>query len=200
MPARNVVLDLETLSTRPNAVVATLGAVLAEGDCTNTLQIAIQMQPQFDDGKRHVEADTVKWWMREEQRAGRNRMLDMQNMGAVTPYQACKVLDSWFGTLLTNPNDDVLIWGNGANFDNPILHGLGLDYGYQWVNWKWRNDRCYRTLRRLMPAWVLADDVLPKIAHDPVEDARAQAINLQRYLAVQDAFVKAFQELHGARS
>ena len=67
----DIMLDIETLSTRPEAVVLTLGAVKFDpwADEVNTetgLYIRIDVDEQLTLN-RHVQQDTVDWWGRQPQ-------------------------------------------------------------------------------------------------------------------------------------
>jgi inhibitor of KinA sporulation pathway (predicted exonuclease) len=67
-----------------------------------------------------------------------------------------------------------LVWGNGADFDNPILaaayRATGISQG-----WKPYNGRCYRTIKNLAPQVRL---VRTGTHHNALDDARAQAQHL----------------------
>lgn len=76
--------------------------------------------------------------------------------------------------------DGALVWGNGADFDNPIL---ATAYGAlnQVQPWKPYNGHCYRTLKSLVKG--------PKIErtgthHNAVDDARSQALHAIQLLRV----------------
>jgi exodeoxyribonuclease VIII len=73
---------------------------------------------------------------------------------------------------------NVLVWGNGASFDNAILaqcyRAVGMDFP-----WKFWNDRCYRTLKNLV-----LDVPFERTGthHNALDDARSQAIHASAIL------------------
>jgi hypothetical protein len=78
-----------------------------------------------------------------------------------------------FHTWVGDPSA-VEIYGNGANFDLPILTAAYRACGLP-IPWKYYNERCYRTIKSLYPS-VEA----PKNGHNALEDARNQAMHLMR--------------------
>ena len=73
------------------------------------------------------------------------------------------------------------LWGNGASFDNIILANLyeaaaRYNYGLA-APWHFTKDRCYRTMKNLPNA-----PLLQRVGtfHNPLDDARTQAIHLQQ--------------------
>jgi exodeoxyribonuclease VIII len=68
---------------------------------------------------------------------------------------------------------DFLVWGNGADFDLPILSAAYVAAGFGGPPWKPYNGRCYRTLKNLRP-----DVPRPErrgTAHNALDDAVFQA-------------------------
>jgi len=62
----DIVLDIETLSTRPDAVVLTIGAIkfspfADDIDATNGFYTRIDVDEQIGMG-RHISEDTIQWW------------------------------------------------------------------------------------------------------------------------------------------
>ena len=55
---------------------------------------------------------------------------------------------SWL--LMDSSKDDVIVWGNGADFDNTILSSSYSETGLE-QPWSFRNNRCYRTIKNLSP-------------------------------------------------
>ena len=90
--------------------------------------------------------------------------------GAAAGSRALDGFAMWLG------DQNALVWGNGAAFDNVILRRaferLGLDT--PWSHW---NDRCYRTIKNLAPAIVLERF---GAHHSALDDAVSQTLHLQR--------------------
>jgi hypothetical protein len=130
-------LDIETLSTRPESVVLTLGAVkfdpwAADVDTDNGLYIRCNVDEQISMG-RHIQDETLAWWgkqaedVREEalgdhDRTGMNDMLDQLNR------------------FLVGSNN---IWCQGPAFDIVILENLyrQMERPTPWQFWQIRDSR-----------------------------------------------------------
>ena len=170
----NVMVDIETMSTRSNAAVISIGAVKFNpegtpgvlGDSADSeyhdFYTAVDLQSCIDLGMR-VDGATVMWWLGQSDKA---RLRE----GAVSISAALNELMIWFG-----PNS-LPTWGNGAAFDCVVLRNAYLATGV-YPPWRYTDERCYRTLRSVFPA---IEYVPPTLAHDALEDARAQATHCQK--------------------
>jgi hypothetical protein len=133
----DVMLDIETLSTRPESVILTLGAVKfspwdEEVDTETGLYLRIDVDEQLQLD-RHVQQETVDWWgkqaeeVREEalgehERTGLNDSVDQLNRFLVG-------VDN--------------IWCQGPAFDIVILENLYRQLGRPtpWQFWQIRDSR-----------------------------------------------------------
>lgn len=166
----DVMIDLETLSTRPNAVILAIGAV---GFNIGTLEIGPQwyttISAESQDGL-HISGSTVKWWMSQNESArksvvsGRQIDLDM----------ALLELRLWLHTECA-PQNAVRIWGNGASFDPVILESA---YRYSGIDlpWQFWNTRCFRTVRALYSA--VEEPQREGTHHNALDDALHQVRHL----------------------
>ena len=78
---------------------------------------------------------------------------------------------------------DKLVWCNGMNFDLPILENAFQAVGAR-TPWSYYNGRDYRTLKGMFPKELVNRlRVKPTVAHDALDDARAQALALIALLA-----------------
>lgn len=180
---KNVMLDLETLSTKPNAVIASIGAVVF--DKTTIIDEFYQVLSLSQQEGRHIAFGTVEWWIHE----------NLFCLAALTPHVKTEV-----GLALTKFSDfclkdsdinQVMMWGNGADFDNVLLRDL-----YEWwkkvddnffklaVPWRYYNNRCFRTLKNLDPAMANnAMSAVPKqTQYNALDDALWQAKVAQKLL------------------
>lgn len=71
------------------------------------------------------------------------------------------------------------VWGNGAAYDNVLLRGA-YQRLYMPLPWEWRNDRCFRTLRKALPH--VEAPTREGTAHHALDDARHQALHAVRLL------------------
>jgi len=136
----DVSLDLETTGTSAGCGVISIGATTF--DLKNQFYERIAPDSLRAEGLRE-DIDTIRWWHRQE------RQLMEEAFGGILPLR--EVLDKfhdWF-RLLHKDNKNVFIWGNGADFDLPILKEcyLKTDRTPPWATY---NGRCYRTLQDLL--------------------------------------------------
>lgn len=172
----NIMLDLETLSTRPNAAIVSIGAVKfdnagIQGDPFHICVSAASNEPFGRD----IQASTVVWWMGQSEEA-RNVLLT----SAKDLPEVLFLFAAWVGTDCTG------MWGNGAAFDNVVLASAyeALDRpGKHLVTkrpWSFRVDRCYRTLlsfaseARRAQLWVKHSVGI--VSHNALDDAKRQAL------------------------
>jgi hypothetical protein len=74
---------------------------------------------------------------------------------------------------------EVIVWGNGASFDVPLLEAAFAKCSIK-PHWKYYNSLCYRTLKNLYKA---IQYIPPRMKHSALEDAKAQAAHAERILA-----------------
>lgn len=164
---RHVMVDLETLGTLPGCCILSIGAVAFEpltGELGPEFYRAVMREGQEEHGL-HVSASTLDWWSKQSAEA-RKVFTDPQAMD-LPP-----ALDAFNDYLSQFPN--ALVYGNGADFDNPILT-LAYNAAETPQGWKAYNGRCYRTLKNLAPEIKL---VREGTHHNALGDAISQAKHL----------------------
>lgn len=172
-----IMLDLETLGTRPGCAILSVGAVFFSST------LPVWEGPSFYAAVRagscqalglHEDADTLAWWAKQGDKA----RIVMDEIKKAP--QVAKVLGA-FNTWVADHAADVKsvqVWGNGADFDNPILSAVykAADVPQPWGAY---NGRCYRTLKSLCTAERL---VRSGTHHNALDDARSQAEHAVRIL------------------
>jgi DNA polymerase III epsilon subunit-like protein len=157
----NVMLDLETLGTKPGCPVLSIGAVTFDPDMPDSgthFYEVCGLREQFAAGLV-PDADTLAWWTQQSNAAAMfSGLANASASVAFTRFQ------NWFPS-------DALVWGNGADFDMPILAKAMQALGYT-APWKPFSGRCFRTLKNLYPH---VPKVQPTEAHNALSDALAQA-------------------------
>lgn len=165
-----IMFDLETLGKNAGCPVLSIGVV--EFDL-NGIQKEYQLFFNVQDQERYElkpEADTVMWWFKQSPEAIK-AIIDGQE-------HALNLAEGL--TILSQASDwaKEQVWVNGASFDFPILKALFNAVGID-IPWKYYNECCFRTLKnQLSKTEFEAFRVKPEIAHDGLEDARAQALTL----------------------
>lgn len=162
-------IDIETLSTKPNAVVLTIGGIkfdpFTKVDPHSEFYYRLEIEDQTSKG-RDIESDTLQWWGTQPEEIVDEALGDNNRTSVETTL---KELNKW----LTGADK---IWCQGPVFDICILENLYRQYDkhFNWVFW---NIRDSRTLFGLMP-----EDPRKKFkfaAHNALEDCRVQSICIQ---------------------
>lgn len=154
MSIEHVMLDIETMGTKPGCVIASIGAVKFNID-----QGIIDRFYAIPVWEGDMSYDTVRWWLDQSQQA-RNELLREATGSLKTELE--KFLNFAKGCT---------IWGNGVDFDNVIMSYAAQYYG---LKWPYRSNRCYRTVKNMFSV----ESIRPTIAHDALADAEAQALTL----------------------
>lgn len=161
----NVMVDLETMGTGPNSAIIAVGAVRFDGNgVSDRFYEVVDLQSCVDLGLK-LDASTVIWWM-DQSDAARG---EFKRTG-----DHISVVLQRFSKWVANASGDPIVWGNGASFDNVILASAYGATGHI-VPWKFRNDRCYRTVKALFQQ-VKAERI--GTYHNAVNDAETQAVHL----------------------
>lgn len=163
-----VMLDLETMSVRSNAAIASIGAVKFElgTGIVDQFYRTVDLRTCKAVGL-HVDPETVEWWNQQNKEARQALLRDNVSLA-----QALDDFSQWFG------RSSLPTWGNGAGFDNVIMENA-----YQAVKMKrpWRpwEDRCYRTIKNIIQ--VPADE-RQGVYHNALDDALHQTRHLLKIL------------------
>lgn len=175
---RRLMVDLETGGTRPGCAVFSIGA------CFFSTSAPVWKGPTFYAivGRDSCKAaglveqeDTMTWWGKQKSEAA-DLLRQIAHVDA--PSLGASLLGlTEFITSVCEP-DQMQVWGNGADFDNPILaqafHALGMERP-----WAPYGGRCYRTLKGMRPGIKM---VRQGTHHNALDDAVSQAEHAVRLL------------------
>jgi hypothetical protein len=164
----DIMLDLETLSSAPNAAIIAIGATTFNTTEHRSFYCVVDAKNSQALGG-HVSADTALWWMRQSDEA-RDAVSKAPTMFLADALQ--RFLE------FCEPCGDVRVWGNGADFDNVVLRQAYERLGML-APWSHRGNRCYRTLKNLRPDIAFEPF---GVAHNALDDAIAQAMHAERIL------------------
>lgn len=161
-----VMMDIETLSSKPNAVVTAIG--LAYFNKTEVTGTAVwYLDYSKDPG--HIESRTVRWWL---EQAEDIRTLNLRGE-APSGDQVAFVYDALKGRQ---------VWGNGPQFDCCIMRDWFTRFGSP-CPWHFRDERDCRTMFAIGRALNVTTP--PK---SNAHDARADAVWQAEYvLAIERA-------------
>jgi len=164
----NVMIDLETLGTSPDAPILSIGAVYFDPD-TGKMGSEFHVKLDFEEActDRAIDPATVKWWFGQSDEA-RAALTDTQV--GYGKYDALQFLSSF----LENPS--VKVWGNGATFDISMLEDLFRQLRIK-IPWKFYNVRDVRTVVAMAEGIIDRSDIpFIGIKHDALADAVHQAV------------------------
>src|SRR5690554_481960 len=139
----HVSLDLETLSTRPDAAIISIGAAARVEGNLETFVCYVRTEDQFE---RHVDEQTLAWWEKKPDLWGETMERCCDHGLSLAPH-ALDSLQQWL-TYLGTDQDRIYVWGNGANFDVAILEHAYKSAGRQppWAYWATRDLRTIKWL------------------------------------------------------
>jgi exodeoxyribonuclease VIII len=166
---KHLVVDLETLGTVPGCSILSIGAVFFDGENLGDEYYKVIHRRSCIEAGLHEDPDTIAWWNKQSIEATqvlRDAELDGQ-------YSLKGVLTEF--TEFIKRDTGVKVYGNGADFDNPILacayRAVGMKQG-----WLPYNGRCYRTIKNM--AINVPKLVRVGTYHNALDDAKSQALHL----------------------
>ena len=154
----DIIIDIETLGTRPGCPIIEIGACAVEtatgrifeefsmrvnpGIHFETVKAAGLGQDPYSDPHSDF-AKTCAWWMRDTERTGVLAAI-MNPVNEIADLRtALGCLRDWMLRRMPDPKR-ARVWGNGPSFDIAILDQAYRDNGIErpWICWQ---ERCVRT-------------------------------------------------------
>lgn len=137
----HVMVDIETLGREPGAIITTIGAVVGTVEDGITDRYYAKISPVNAQSKGlEFDADTVRWWSRQKPGVFKESL-----SGTLTLEQALEGL-----TTFIKSNKGKFVWGNAPSFDCSLLEAAYKAVDMK-VPWLFYNERCFRTLKNLLP-------------------------------------------------
>jgi hypothetical protein len=173
MKGIDAVIDIETLSSEPNAAVIGIGvAIIVDGKRSPDDDLEILIDPQSARIHGVIDPDTILWWLEQP-------TMKRAWSGTFTTAQAIDGFYAWLESMAERHQRPIdRVWGNAPTFDLSILRAM---WRSQFKNWPFpfRGERCFRT------ALWMAQDLFGSV----VEKRYADAEN--RHMPLADAIVEA---------
>jgi DNA polymerase III epsilon subunit-like protein len=164
---KNIMLDLETMGTGPDAAIISIGAVSFEKNFIESrFNEVIDLDSCINAGGI-VDASTILWWLTQNEAARKTIAIP-----GISVLNALKQFNDWCAS--AGEKKDLLLWGNGSDFDNVILASTYRRMGMA-SPWYYTNNRCYRTIKNLYPDIKIQRN---GIKHNALNDAENQANHL----------------------
>jgi DNA polymerase III alpha subunit (gram-positive type) len=165
MDKNHVMLDLETLSLKPNAVILSIGATAVGREQDGFYRKLGTFY--FPVGGFDIDRNTLAWWNEQSPEAKAEAF-----SGKADIKEVLHEFRDWFPA-------DAIIWANGAAFDIPVLTYAYGYFGMQ-VPWNYKNVACYRTLANLFDCSNYQEpEGRETVAHISIADAKWQAHKLE---------------------
>lgn len=165
----NFMADLETMGVGSNAAIVSLGCVRFDLDGEySEFYRRVNLAKQGEGAE--IDADTVLFWLRQSDAARK----EICGSDSLPLLDVLYYLRDWIEVMFRR--EEVIMWGNGASFDNVILRNAYLRNGIT-PPWNWWNDRCYRTVKNQNPSVAFERS---GVHHNALDDAKTQAAHLIR--------------------
>jgi len=175
--ANDIMIDLETLDNRPEAVVLTIGAVRFDPKGSGIVE-KLELRPTIEDQteiyKRTISEDTIQWWAQQSPEALEEALGDQGRQ----PFGEC--MEALYKFCWNRR----AVWSNGATFDIVMMEHAWRQTSTRVVPIPWQ----FWTIRDTRTIYEVTNVKLQSgghtTSHKAVEDAERQAI------VVQEAYMK----------
>lgn len=169
-PMTDISIDLETLSTLPNAAILSIGAVefnRYNGTLGRRMYAEIELNSAIKHG--HVDGGTLVWWMGRGDKA--KRVFGGDEYTKMSLATALDLLTEFY-----RQSEADKVWGNGSSFDITILESAYTACGFK-APWQFWNVRDMRTIVDLAAELGFDKSSVPfeGTAHHAGDDAAHQA-------------------------
>jgi DNA polymerase III epsilon subunit-like protein len=188
--AMDVMIDLETCGTGPDAAIMQIGAVFFEprsgGRILNDKSFNEYLDPHENAS---YDVATQEWWA-EQSLVARTRIvagIGKAKKAGITEADVLEKLTHWPGEVFGISWEGIdAVWAMPAHFDLPILKSAYRRAGIQEPPWQRRSVRCAATVFALNGNWPTVDKT-GLVAHDALDDAVVQAMMVQKALSTARA-------------
>jgi len=161
----HVMIDIETLGLRPDAIILAIAAVefnLATGEIGRVFNITLDFISALAFN-RSLDGDTLRFWL--------NQPKEVQDVVLLGENRFDKGMEH-FSSFMQQFDEDTQIWSNGSNFDLVILKNAAAHLGY--LTWMYWQERDVRTLVSLNPSIKDKADEFIGSRHNQLHDCLHQ--------------------------
>jgi len=183
MDTLKVMLDLETLSLKPNARILSIGACTFDtsDEVQDVFYEKLDQTEDLIEGAFDVSSSTLNWWSQQDEHIRAEAF-----SGTTKITNAMLSFNNWLQAVKADHGaKNIAIYSNGAVFDIPVIKNA-FDYCSITPPWSFKNELCYRTLCTLFPEQYAQAvvGVVNLSKHDALSDAKYQATVLTNLLNV----------------
>ena len=169
----HAMVDIETLGTKPNSVVLTVGGCkfnpFTMDEPFDFFLMKLDVDQQIEQG-RFVDDKTLEWWGKQAPEI-QEEAFGLDNRVEVVEF--CKAFNKWLVGV------DIK-WAQGPRFDYGILESLYDSFDHH-INWAYWQEADSRTIFNLMPGDPRKDAQGNQTGHhDALADSIVQAIAVQK--------------------
>lgn len=161
---RQVIVDLETLSVRPNGCITSIGAVAFTLQDGILEEFFINIDPvTCKEAGLHLDKETIAWWQTQPKEA--------QESWQKNPVPLNEALDKF---VTFYGKESIPIWGNGSSFDVTILESALYSQGWQTgkLPWKFWDIYDLRTLTNILGRKLEKTGINHNALHDAIAEAK----------------------------
>lgn len=171
---KHVMIDIETLSTEPNAVVISIGALHFDSFTGAELsKFYVELEPS-DQRNRHCSVDTVLWWMNNQAEKG-----VFAEGNTKTPVKSALELLSIYLNDTVSEDEELALWCCDPDFDLVILGNLYKQFSIK-TPWKYNNGKSVRTIRMFSKELGITE-TKQEASHNAYEDCVRQAKEVSNF-------------------
>lgn len=162
----HIMVDIETMGNGPEAPILSIGAVAFDATGIHKEFYSSCTLLSAVDSGAVIDASTVMWWLRQDA-AARAALEDGEDAGVELELALRNFIN------FVNAEDVQGVWGNGATFDNVIIHQSCKRLNL--ASWPFWLDMCYRTVKQ---AYQHIKMERVGTHHNALDDAKSQALHL----------------------
>lgn len=199
----NVMLDLETLSTRSDACIIQIAAIVFDietGELGPRFNAYVNESSVVGAKVGHIDVSTVGFWMRQKFGPTLGAAIGDEDVLRCLK-EALGEFDQWFANLasddceddaprfdgMAESTEDLSLWSHGAGFDIPILASAYDRAELGEVPWHYRAPRDTRTLFALAPGGMPRPPKYETREHDAQYDCEYQIAQVcKAYAALRE--------------
>jgi len=172
--SNEIMLDLETLSTKNNASILTIGAIRFD---RNSFKVKDQFYKRItkesnEHFNRDFNQDTINWWTKQSDQAQKEIFENKDRINLSTALQELSIFC----------RGAKAIWANGVAFDIPILESAyeACNLDVPWKFWIVRDTRTIYDLGNINLNSFKRQNELDTDHHNALADCYFQAKSVQK--------------------